>query len=492
MSSMKPLYSAAQVKSGEVKAAKAKSVAMYELMLRAGSEVFEVMRHQYPNCKRLLVVCGGGNNGGDGYVVARLALEAGIEVSVWQSVAKDKLSGDALTAYHDYLAVGGSVEAPDFSKELDADCIVDAILGTGLTGSVRADTAQLIEYLNHSGIKIISVDLPSGLSSDTGRSLGVSVKALHTVSFIGLKCGLFTAQARDFTGDVHFRGLGVDDEFDKQNTPKAHLLTTVSDFAPLLRRNKSAHKGHHGKALIIGGHQGMGGASLLSSQACMRVGAGLTALLTHPDNTIASTIACPEVMASSWQDKTSVEFRLSQWCDCVAIGPGLGTDSHSKRMFDKVCTSEVNKVLDADALNLLAANPNRDNQRILTPHPAEAARLLECSVDNIEHDRYLAVEKLYGRYGGVIVLKGAGTLIFDGKHTYVCNAGNPGMATAGMGDVLTGVIVGLLAQGESLVSAAVKGVMIHSLAADRDARHKGERGLCASDLLPHIRFLAND
>ncbi|RSD29140.1 NAD(P)H-hydrate dehydratase [Vibrio pectenicida] len=492
MSSRIPLYSAEQVKSGEVEAANAKSISMYQLMLKAGKSVFEVMIQQYPKCKRVLVVCGGGNNGGDGYVVAKLALEAGMQVLVWQSVDKEKLSGDTLAAYNEYLSLGGVIGVPDFSKKLDFDCIIDAILGTGLNGEVRTYTAQLIEKSNNSDIETISVDLPSGLSSDTGSCLGVSVKAQHTVSFIGLKCGLFTGQARAYTGEVHFNGLDVEDVFDQQNLPKAYLLNSAQDFGPLTKRNKAAHKGHHGKALIIGGNQGMGGAALLSSQACMRVGAGLTALLTHSENTMASTITCPEVMASSWQDEWSVEQRVNQWCDCIAIGPGLGTNEVSKQMFDRVCALNLNKVLDADALNFLASNPNKDDLRILTPHPVEAARLLNCSIDEIEGDRYLAIKKLHDQYGGVIVLKGAGTLVFDGKHTYVCNAGNPGMATAGMGDVLTGVIVGLLAQGENLISAAVKGVMIHSIAADKEAKINGERGLCASDLLPYIRILAND
>ncbi len=331
MPSSIPLYRAEQVKSGEVKAAKAKSIAMYELMLRAGKAVFDVMCHQYPDCKRVLVVCGGGNNGGDGYVIAKLALEAGMQVCVSQSVDKDKLSGDALTAYHDFLAAGGETQTQELNQELAFDCIIDALLGTGLKGEVRPNLAKLIEKLNNSGVDIVSVDVPSGLSSDTGRSLGVSINASHTVSFIGLKCGLFTGQARDYVGEVHFCGLGVEDVFDQQNTPIAHLLNSVCDFSPLEKRRKSAHKGHHGKALIIGGNQGMGGAALLSSQACIRVGAGLTALLTHPDNTLASIIACPEVMAASWEDKNQLEHRLNQWCNCIAIGPGLGTDSAKKR-----------------------------------------------------------------------------------------------------------------------------------------------------------------
>ncbi|MCG9676994.1 NAD(P)H-hydrate dehydratase [Vibrio sp. Isolate24] len=491
MSSPIPLYRAEQVKAGEVVAAKSQSVTLYQLMIRAGRAVFELIQEQYPTCQSILVVCGGGNNGGDGYVVGRLAIEAGWRVTVWQSVEQSKLKGDALQAYQDFSAVGGCVEVPDLDSKLNYDCIVDALLGTGLSGSVRAHLLLVINKLNQSDIPIVSVDVPSGLSSNTGQVLGNCLKADHTVSFVGLKQGLFTGQARDYTGIVHFRGLGVEGAFEQQNAPSAQLLNRVEDYAPMLSRSRSAHKGLHGKVTLVGGNQGMGGAAVLSALACQRVGAGLTALLTHPDHTLPALVSCPEVMASSWLDNKVNALRLNQWCDCFAIGPGLGTDVSAKKMYKAVVDTTLNKVFDADALNLLAEKANYDPNRILTPHPGEASRLLGCSVQAIESDRFNAVRKLHKKYGGVIVLKGAGTLICDGQKTYICNAGNPGMATGGMGDVLTGVILGLLAQGESLISAAVKGVMIHSQAADREAEINGERGLCASDLLPHIRHLVN-
>lgn len=491
MSSPISLYTAEQVKQGEVAAAKAKSIPMYELMTRAGQAVFDVMMHQYTECQKVLIVCGGGNNGGDGYVVGKLALEAGLQVTLWQVVEETKLKGDALTAYQDYCAAGGDTNEPDLSFDLDYDCIVDALFGTGLSGSVRPDGVSLINRLNRVNAPIVAVDLPSGLSSNSGQVLGACVKADHTVSFIGLKQGLFTGQARDYTGDIHFKGLGVEDIFEQQNTPSALLLNNLSDYEPFLPRLKASHKGTHGKAVIIGGNRGMGGAALLSAQACLRSGSGLTALLTHPENTLASLVVCPEVMASSWEESLVNEQRLEHWCDCIAIGPGLGTDASAQKMFHSVSQQQLPKVYDADALNLLVNHVHEDAQRILTPHPGEAARLLNCSVSEIESERFLAVKRLQQKFDGVTVLKGAGTLICDGQQTYVCNAGNPGMATGGMGDVLTGVILGLLAQGESLTSSAVKGVMVHSLAADMDAEKNGERGLCASDLLPHIRHLVN-
>ncbi|CAM2856824.1 Bifunctional NAD(P)H-hydrate repair enzyme [Vibrio neptunius] len=487
-----PLYSGEQVKSGEATAAKSKSVTMYELMTRAGQSVFEVVRSQYSNCHSLLIVCGGGNNGGDGYVVGKLAIEAGIDVTLWQCVESSRLKGDALQAYLDFISVGGRTELPSLDSVLDYTCILDALLGTGVIGNVRAEAFAIIEMLNQADVPVVSVDIPSGLCSNTGQVLGTCVQAEHTVSFIGLKQGLFTGRARDYTGKVHFAGLGVDDVFKQQNAPSSLLLNSIVDFAPVIARSRSAHKGSHGKAVIIGGNQGLGGAAILSALACQRAGAGLTALLTHPENTQPALVSCPEVMISSWLDSEVSDFRLNQWCDCFAIGPGLGMDVNVTKMFKALSFSTLPKVYDADALNLLAQNENYDAKRIITPHPGEASRLLKCSVEEIESDRFSAAEALYKKYGGVVVLKGAGTLIFDGKETYICNAGNPGMATGGMGDILTGVIVGLLVQGESLVNAAVRGVMIHSLAADRDAEINGERGLCARDLLPHIRHLVNE
>jgi len=485
------LYTAEQIKQGELLAARAKNITMYELMKRAGKAVFSLLTEQYPNARHILVCCGGGNNGGDGYVVAKLAKSAGLKVNLWQLGDERHLTGDAQTAKDEWLDCGGYISSPVSYIPNTIDLIIDAILGTGLTGEVRSEAKTLINTLNQSNIPILSVDIPSGLSANTGRVLGSGIIAAHTLTFIGIKRGLVTGNSRDYTGQLHFAGLGVDEVFKKQNPPFARIINHQSIEQYLKPRKKTAHKGDYGKALCLGGNSGMGGAIRLCAEACARVGAGLTTVLTHPDHISSILASCPEIMISAWNGTIKqIQDKLA-WASVFAIGPGLGQDQWAMTLFESVSKSFCNKILDADALNLLAKKPNRDKNRIITPHPAEAARLLDCSVADIEADRYQAVKNLYRRYDGVVVLKGAGTLVYGGKDIWVCLAGNPGMATGGMGDVLTGVIVGLLAQQIPLEEAAKLGVLIHSLAADRCAKSEGERGLLARDLFPYLRKLVN-
>ncbi len=482
-------YSSAQVKLGEIEAAKESGIEMYALMARAGQAVFSVLKSTYPSAKRLLICCGGGNNGGDGYIVAKLALEHHYQVTVWHVGDVATIGGDAKRAYLEYLAAGGVVSSA--AQELpNVDVVVDAILGTGLSGPVRSERLALILNINHSSLPVVSIDIPSGLNADTGAVMGCAIHASHTVSFIGLKQGLVTGKARDYVGKMHFAGLGVEQVFERQT--QAVVRAIPSNMLDSLRspREKSAHKGDFGKALLVGGQLGMGGALLLASQACIRTGAGLTAALTYQGNVQASLTGCPEIMAGDWHDDALFEKRL-HWASAIGIGPGLGCDAFAKKRLNQVQAMDTPKVLDADALTLLSLYPNIDHNRIITPHPGEAARLLNTTVQTIEADRYRAVQSLQKRYGGVCVLKGAGTLICAGDDVYVCLQGNPGMATGGMGDVLTGIITALLANKLPIEQAALVGVLLHSLAADKEAELRGENGLLASDLFAHLRQLIN-
>ena len=482
-------YTAQQVKQGEVQAAKARGLEMFSLMERAGQGVFTIALAQYPSSQHWLVCCGGGNNGGDGYIAARLAKAMGHQVTVWQVGNPEKLKGDALTAYYHWLDQGGDVYPIDDHVPRDVDLIIDGLLGTGLSGPVREPISDLIDTINNSGKPVVAIDIPSGLSSNTGSVLGKAIKAQHTISFIGLKQGLVTGQARNYVGKLHFAGLGVSENFDEQNTPTLKAIEPRFIRQCLKPRQPCAHKGHHGKAVLIGGNRGMGGAMMLCAQACTRIGSGLTGALVHSDNMTAMLTVAPEVMTGSWEVENLKQ--RTEWCNVIGLGPGLGRGKDGRAIFEQVQSIDKPKVLDADALFFLAENPNHDDKRIITPHPAEAARLLGASVELVETDRFKAIHSLHEKYGGVIVLKGAGTLIYDGSQTYVCLAGNPGMATGGMGDVLTGIITALLAQGVPLCEAARAGGLVHSQAADKDAELKGERGLLASDLLPHLRSLVN-
>ncbi|MCG3728686.1 NAD(P)H-hydrate dehydratase [Vibrio cincinnatiensis] len=483
-------YTPQQVKRGELLAAKAQGLDLFRLMERAGQAVFTVALAQYPGSHHWLVCCGSGNNGGDGYIVARLAQSVGIQVTLWQYGDPERLQGDARTAYYHWIDSGGEVFPCAETLPDGVDVVIDGLLGTGVKGVVRSAMQNVIETINGSDIPVVAIDIPSGLCSQTGTVLGSAIYAQHTISLIGLKQGLVTGKARDHVGQLHFAGLGVEETFNSQNTATLTAIDSKAAQKALPLRKRTAHKGQHGKVLLIGGNSGMGGAAILAAQACVRTGSGLTAALVQSDNTKPLLVSCPEVMTADWADKAVFDHRLN-WCSVLAIGPGLGRDMIAQQLM--ACVQSINKpkVMDADALYFLAQSACYDEQRIITPHPAEAARMLDCDVENIEADRFQAVKALQQKYGGVVVLKGAGTLVCNGQDVYVCLAGNPGMASGGMGDVLTGIIVSLLAQGLSLFDAAKVGVLIHSQAADQNAEEFGERGLLASDLIPHLRRLVN-
>ncbi len=483
-------YTAQQVKNGEILAAKATGLEMFSLMERAGQAAFTIAFAQYPGTLHWLVCCGGGNNGGDGYIVACLAKSMGVQVTVWQHGDPENLKGDALTAYYHWLDHGGDAYPLGDTIPDDVDLIIDGLLGTGLTGDVREPIKSVIHLINSNEIPVVAIDIPSGLCANTGAVLGDAVKADHTISFIGLKQGLVTGQARNYVGELHFAGLGVEESFNQQNVPTLHAIPNKLAKQLMTKRQPVSHKGSHGKALLIGGNAGLGGAIILAAQACARVGSGLTAALLHSSNITPMLVSVPEVMSSDWDLDSGVQKRLD-WCNVIAIGPGLARDEKAAFLVSTIQGLKGTKVFDADALYFLAKDPNIDDNRVITPHPAEAAMLLDTSVEQVEKDRFTAIKALQSKYGGVVVLKGAGTLVTDGNEIFVCLAGNPGMASGGMGDVLTGVITSLLAQGLNCFEAAKTGVQIHSKAADLNAKQNGERGMLASDLLPHLRSLVN-
>ncbi|UTV27545.1 NAD(P)H-hydrate dehydratase [Photobacterium atrarenae] len=484
------LYRAEQVRQGEQRAARAASLEMYQLMVRAGEAVFSLLSQRYPQCRSILICCGGGNNGGDGYVVARLALECGMQVRLWQLGDANRLTGDAVRARDAWLAAGGQITSPQSQVPDDVDMVVDALLGTGLSGRVREDCALLIAQLNRTDKPVFAVDVPSGLCADTGAVLGTAIRAEATVTFIGLKQGLCTGQASQYCGQLYFAGLGVEHTFTNCTAPSAYRVDHDVVQRCLPPRGRTAHKGDHGRVLCVGGDLGMAGAIRLASEASARSGAGLTAVITQSDNVLSIVTARPEIMVQGWQDKAHEIRQRLDWADVIVLGPGLGQSDWSKALVFHFEDTDKKMVMDADGLNLLALSPDYKNNRIITPHPGEAARLLGWTVAAVEADRFTAVRQLQQKFGGVVVLKGAGTLIDDGRQCWICTAGNPGMATGGMGDVLSGIIGALAAQGLSLLEAACTGVWLHSTAADLCACD-GERGMLASDLFPYLRQLVN-
>ncbi len=489
------LYRAEQVRELDRVAIEEQGIPGFTLMRRAAKAVFNLLLAQYPEPEKLTIFCGVGNNGGDGYAMASLARQRGIEVALIQCGDEGKISGDALQARQH--AIQDGVEVTEFSADLliDRGVIVDALLGTGLCGDVRGVFAEAITLVNSLELRVLAVDIPSGLCSDTGRVLGEAIYADHTVSFIGLKQGLLTGAGPDYTGVLHFHDLSLPEAVYQQVANGSERLDLPQQIAQLPKRHASAHKGHFGHVMVTGGDSGMAGAAAMASQAACRVGAGLISCATRPEHIPAIISRSPEVMAHGVISGQEVEPLLAS-ASVVVVGPGLGQGAWGEQLLQKVAELTVPLVVDADALNILAAGRvvktrQRDNW-ILTPHPGEAARLLGCSAAEVQQDRFAAVTELQRRYGGAVILKGAGTLVADGDHDQVglCPYGNPGMATGGMGDVLSGVLGALLAQGFSPAKAARLGVCLHAVAGDLAAMD-GQRGMMATDLLPHLRALIN-
>ncbi len=481
------LFTAQQTREIDRCAIEDHGIAGTTLMSRAAAATLDQLLVRWPEPERLQILCGTGNNGGDGFLIADQAHRRGIDVVAYQVGDETRLSGDALSARNQALANGVAVEP--FGQALaPGGVIVDAMLGTGLGGPVRPAYAAAIEVINASGSPVVAVDIPSGLCADTGAVLGSAVRADLTVTFIGLKRGLFTCQAPDYTGVIEYSDLAVPVTAFAGTGDGCARLNLEQLLENLPPRPATAHKGLYGTVLVVGGDHGMAGAVALAAEAALRCGAGLVRVATRAEHIGPLVARTPEAMPAAVETGEALAA-LATTADVIVIGPGLGQSDWARTLLTSALAMDKPLVVDADALNLIASGgvtATARNDWVLTPHPAEAGRLLQCSTAEIQADRFAAVTALQARYGGVAVLKGNGTLLADGQSLALSDYGNPGMASGGMGDVLSGVIGAFIAQRLGPMPAAALGVCLHGAAADR-AAEAGERGLLASDLMAPMR-----
>jgi NAD(P)H-hydrate epimerase len=492
------LYRADQVRRLDRIAIETHGIPGIELMTRAGEAAFRLLRERWPDARTITVLAGGGNNAGDGYVVARLAIAEGLDARVLYLADPGRMTGEAALAHGAYQDAGGRCE-PFTGLPARPGVIVDALLGTGLGRPVEGPWAEAIAAVNAARAPCLALDIPSGLHADTGAVLGTAVRADATITFIGLKQGLFTGAGPDCRGAVHFSALGVPAVVYSAEILSARRIDWAQQSAGLAPRRRSAHKGDFGHVLVIGGAPGTSGAARLTAEAALRAGAGLVTVATHPSHAAVLNLSRPELMVRGVTEMADLDPLVAR-ADVIAIGPGLGTGSWGRAMLARARTCARPLVLDADALNLLAeagieagAQEGAARDWIITPHPGEAARLLGGgAIAEVEADRFAAVHALCDRYRCVAVLKGAGTLIQALSHRppALCSDGNPGMATAGSGDLLTGIIAAFLAQGLDAEEAACAGVCLHAAAGDRAAL-AGEKGMIAGDILDGLRPVLN-
>ena len=485
------LYAATQVRELDRRAIEEQGIPGYSLMRRAAAAAWNAARERWPLARSVAVLAGCGNNGGDGYEIACLAQAAGCTVRVCE-VDERQPSGDAATARAAWLRQGSIERYDEVGEEfLRADLLVDAIFGTGLTRAPQGAALAAIETMaraRQAGAAVLAVDIPSGLQADTGAAPGSVVQADLTVTFIGRKLGLYTGQGPACCGRIVFDSLDVPAAVYDELEPLAGMLDAAELRRWLPPRPRTAHKGDNGHVLIIGGDAGTIGAVLLAARAALRAGAGLVSVATRAAHAALLTAAQAELMCRGVESAGELQTLIGH-ADVVAIGPGLGQGDWARMVCAEAFAAGKPLVVDADALNLLAHEPLRNERWVLTPHPGEAGRLLGISTAAVQADRVAALRELQLRYGGVVLLKGAGTLV-QGRELALCPYGNPGMGTGGMGDALTGITAAFLGQGLDAESATRAAVLAHALAGDRGARD-GERGLIPSDLIACLRAVVN-
>jgi len=485
-----PLYRTDELRAIEA----ASSRADPPLMERAGAAAADIAREIAGGSgKPILVVAGPGNNGGDAFVLARRLKQHWHAVTVVADGDEKKLPADAKAARRAWREAGGTVRDTLPDTPSSWALAVDGLFGIGLQREIAGRHAQWIATLNSLDAPVLALDVPSGLQSDTGRILGAAVRARHTVTFIALKPGLLTLDGPDHCGEIHLRDLSIDPGI--LPSARGNLLGSGALSALLAPRRMNTHKGHYGSVGIIGGEEGMAGAALLAARAALRLGAGrvYAGLLARDAPSVDPT--CPEVMIRSADAVLKLDHLT-----CLAAGPGLGQTPDAAFYLGLALQAPLPLVVDADALNLIAMDiqlsrllERRSAPTLLTPHPAEAARLLGTRVQQVQDDRVRSALELAAKFNSLVVLKGAGSVCADPDGGWHINtSGNPGMASAGMGDALAGMLSALLAQGVDARRALLSAVYLHGAAADCAVTSgAGPVGLTATETIDAARVLLN-
>jgi ADP-dependent NAD(P)H-hydrate dehydratase / NAD(P)H-hydrate epimerase len=473
------LYRAANIKALDSSAIRA-GIPLELLMDAAGRAVAEVIKRDYPVTARVAVICGKGMNGGDGLSCARWLLAWGYAVRVLAhpeagQTAPSSLMRRALEAF--------GVQFETLNENFEADVIVDALLGVSFQAPLRELEASVIKRMNSSGVPIIAVDLPSGVTADSSEAPTLAVQAAKNVALSGLKPCLTFGAARDWAGVVEVAEIGLPPALALEHA-SAEMLIATNIASHIPKRSRDAHKGTAGRVLIIGGSPNFPGAPALSALGAFRTGSGLVTIATVPGAATQAPVETTRLEIATW-NAANLEPLQHHKTDAIAAGMGLG--SSDPALLEAICELNAPLLLDADALQLslepwLRKREARGLSTVLTPHPGEAARLLECSTSDITGNMLEAARKLGERYAAVIVLKGSPSVIAArGKLTQINTTGNPGMAVGGAGDVLAGIIASLIGQGLEAWQAARVGVSLHGLAGDIAARERGI-GLISSEI----------
>ncbi len=487
---MEYLLDAAQMKAADAYTIRRLGIPSLELMERAALSCVKVIEQWKPD--KVLIVCGAGNNGGDGFAIGRILLEKGVSVTMVFAGRMERRTEETVFQMDGFLKAGGEI-CNTFVLE-GYDVVVDALFGVGLGRDITGEYLEVLDQMNAAEGKKLAVDIPSGISASTGCVMGAAFRADVTVTFQEKKLGLCLFPGCEYGGGIVVSDIGIDSSSVTGDRNICYTIDAKDAEGMLPYRPEDSHKGTFGKLLIIAGSKGMAGAAFLCAYSAYRMGAGLVQIYTVEANRSILQQLIPEAVISTYEefDKEGLKRKLA-WADAICIGPGIGISEISRHILNTVLKEgKVPCMIDADGLNLLAADPKlmerlSEGDYVLTPHMKELSRLIERPVESIKTNRREALKLFTEKYGVVLVQKDARTLVGGAdRRIYVNQTGNPAMAKAGSGDVLSGIIAGLMAQGKESYEAAVAGVYLHGTAGDLAREKLGEYSVLARDLADQI------